>query len=165
MPDTRVKPAVLFVCLGNICRSPTAHGVFRHLLMKHNMIDKVVVDSAGTGNWHVGAQPDKRAQATATTKGYDISDLRARRVDIEDFHKFDYVLAMDWRNLDHLRALCPKECNPHIGLFLDYLGEGDGREVPDPYYGGDDGFDNVLNMIEKASTGLLKDLLEKYPDI
>jgi protein-tyrosine phosphatase len=160
-----MKPGVLFVCLGNICRSPTAHGVFRNLLLKHGLQNKVRVDSAGTGNWHVGRPPDKRAIDAAVSQGYDISDLRARRVDIEDFQKFDYLLAMDWSNLNHLQTLCPEKLNPHIGLFLDYLGKGDGHEVPDPYYGGISGFADVLDMVEKASMGLLKSMRERYPDL
>ncbi|TXS93001.1 low molecular weight phosphotyrosine protein phosphatase [Parahaliea maris] len=149
---------VLFVCLGNICRSPTAHGVFEQRVAQRGLQERIVVDSCGTGDWHIGHPPDRRAQAAALQRGYDLSHLRARQVEPADFSLFDYVLAMDESNLGDLRAMRPASFAGHLGLFLDFADTGL-REVPDPYYGGDDGFDHVLDLIEAASDGLLTDIL------
>ena len=149
---------VLFVCLGNICRSPTAEGVFTHQLREAGLLDLVSVDSAGTGHWHVGKAPDSRAIAAAASRAYDISRLRARQVDAADFTAFDYVLAMDEANLDELRALCPEDFSGHLGLFLNFAAPGSPTAVPDPYYGGAAGFDEVLDLVEAASAGLLQDI-------
>ncbi len=146
---------VLFVCMGNICRSPTAEGVFRHLLREEGMDGQVLTDSAGTHAYHVGEPPDRRAQATAVSRGIDISDLRARRVAPDDFARFDYVLAMDEDNHALLADLCPPGHEERLSLFLDFAPDLGLREVPDPYYGGNAGFERVFDMVEAASRGLL----------
>jgi len=148
---------VLFVCLGNICRSPTAEGVFRRALEQAGLADKVEIDSCGVGSWHVGKAPDARAQQAALLRGIDLSDLCARQLTEQDFNDFDYVLGMDQDNLRAMRDLKPANSQAHVGLFLDFAGT-PGAEVPDPYYGGDEGFENVLNMIEAASEGLIQQL-------
>ncbi|WP_075879174.1 low molecular weight protein-tyrosine-phosphatase [Vreelandella massiliensis] len=145
---------VLFVCLGNICRSPSAEGVFRHVLDSENLLQPVSVDSCGIGAWHVGKAPDLRAQAAAKLRGIDISALRARQLAPDDFARFDYVLAMDHDNLRAIRAMQPSDYPGHVGLLLDFAGHAD-AEVPDPYYGGEQGFEEVLDLIESASHGLL----------
>lgn len=149
--------SILFVCMGNICRSPTAEGVFRKLLAEEGDGLVVEVDSAGTHGYHVGSPPDARAMRAAQRRGLDISRLRARKVAPEDFERFDLVLAMDEENLAILSRLCPPERSSSLKLFLEYgtLGE---RNVPDPYYGGDNGFEHVLDLIEDASRGLLREL-------
>ncbi len=149
---------VLFVCLGNICRSPTAHGVFAQVVSDAGLQSQVLVDSAGTGAWHIGEAPDGRATQAARERGYDLSPLRARQVAIADFERFDYILAMDRTNLMHLEALAPEDYSGHLSLFLDFHPNSSEREVPDPYYGGDDGFNRVLDLVEAASRGLLQSL-------
>lgn len=154
------KPTrILFVCLGNICRSPTAHGVFEHLLNQQGVSARVHVDSAGTGDWHVGKAPDPRTRAAAARRGYSLEHLRARTVDDEDFRRFDYILAMDAANLRELRRRCPADFHGHLGLFLEFAANSRVREVPDPYYtSGEQGFDEVLDLVEAASAGLLRHL-------
>lgn len=148
---------VLFVCMGNICRSPTAEGVFRRLLEEEGDDLLVEIDSAGTHSYHVGAPPDRRAQAAALRRGIDLSSQRARHVTDEDFERFDLLLAMDEENLAILRAQCPPQFSSRVKLFLEYgsLGE---RNVPDPYYGGETGFEHVLDLVEDAARGLLAEL-------
>ncbi|WP_339885559.1 low molecular weight protein-tyrosine-phosphatase [Vreelandella maris] len=148
---------VLFVCLGNICRSPTAEGVFRRALEQAGLADDVEIDSCGVGSWHVGKAPDSRAQQAALCRGIDLSGLRARQLNVQDFAEFDYVLGMDQDNLRAIRDRKPASSQAHVGLFLDFAST-PGAEVPDPYYGGDEGFENVLNMIEAASNGLIQHL-------
>lgn len=158
-PSTRPKkPApkrVLFVCLGNICRSPAAEGVFRQLAADEGV--DVYIDSAGTGAWHVGNPPDTRMIAAARRRGYDLSRQRARKVEFSDFYEFDYLLAMDLSNHANLLSMATPDRDCDIRLFLDFA-QGEEREVPDPYYGGDDGFDHVLDLIEAASRGFLEHL-------
>ncbi len=149
---------VLFVCLGNICRSPTAHGVFLHLVAREGLADRIEVDSAGTHAYHVKDPPDPRAQAAAAKRGVDLSPLRARKALQEDFQVFDYVLAMDRSNYDHLSALCPAGAEDKLRLFLSFAPQLGEDEVPDPYYGGTAGFERVLDMIESAAEGLLADI-------
>ncbi len=146
---------VLFVCLGNICRSPTAEGLFRDLVRRHGLDDRIAIDSAGTGAWHVGSAPDKRAQAAALRRGIDISGLRARQARREDFERFDYVIAMDRENHRDLRHLCPPGREDRLHLFLDFAPDTGTRDVPDPYYGGRQGFEHVHDLVERASAGLL----------
>ncbi len=146
---------VLFVCLGNICRSPTAHAVFEALVKNEGLQNDIEVDSAGTGDWHIGHSPDKRASVAAARRGFDMSALRARQFSAEDFARFDYILVMDEQNLADIQALAPKSHGAIVKLFLDYASNVKEREVPDPYYGGDAGFTEVLDMVEDASTGLL----------
>ena len=148
---------VLFVCLGNICRSPTAHGVFESLVKGKGLDDRIQIDSCGTGGWHIGESPDKRASAHARKRGYDLSHLRARQVEEHDFDAFDYVLAMDNANLGDLKAIKPSSARTSPKLFLSY-GRFDETEVPDPYYGGDQGFEHVLDLVESACDGLLDDI-------
>lgn len=145
---------VLFVCLGNICRSPTAEGVFRHKLREAGLESLVSIDSAGTGDWHVGEAPDARTCEAAMRRGYDLSALRARQVRKADFGEFDLILAMDLANLAALKRLGQSADTAELDLFLRrYAGELD--EVPDPYYGGEAGFEQVLDLIERACDALL----------
>lgn len=153
---------VLFVCMGNICRSPTAEGIFRNVLESYGLSEKVMVDSAGTHAYHIGNPPDPRAQETALRRGVDLSRLRARKVAVEDFQVFDYILAMDRENLHHLQQICPQEAERKLKLFLEYAPDCNELEVPDPYYGGINGFERVYDMIEAASTGLAKDILNRF---
>jgi len=148
---------VLFVCLGNICRSPTAEGVLRHKLREAGLSEQVEVASAGTGDWHVGNPPDKRSQAAAKRRGYDLSAQRAQQVSRADFTAYDLILAMDNSNLRNLKALQPATGKAELDLFLRrYAGEVD--EVPDPYYDGEHGFEHVLDLIERASDLLVIEL-------
>lgn len=149
---------VLFVCMGNICRSPTAHGVFRELVRREGLEGQVQIDSAGTHAYHVGNPPDRRAQATAERRGIEISDLRARQVQPEDFERFDYIIAMDADNLADLEAICPAGMEGRLRLFLDFAPERPEREVPDPYYGGPQGFEQVFDLVEEAARGLLEEI-------
>ena len=151
--------SILFVCLGNICRSPTAEGVFRARAGQRGLLEGLDVDSAGTGDWHIGKSPDRRACEAARERGYDLSALRARQVTVEDFYRFDLILAMDHANLADLKALQPDDGTAQLSLFLSFAGRA-GEAVPDPYYGGDDGFAEVLDMAEEACDGLLR-LLEQ----
>jgi len=146
---------VLFVCLGNICRSPTAHGIFQGKVERAGLSEQIIIDSAGTGDWHIGHAPDKRAQASALQRGYDMSELRARQVSVADFSRYDYVLAMDQKNLEDLRAMKPDDYQGTLDLFLSAAGIEASQEVPDPYYEGDDHFDKVFDLIEQASDQLL----------
>jgi protein-tyrosine phosphatase len=154
---------ILFVCLGNICRSPTAEAVMRGVVARETPDLVMTLDSAGTSNYHPGSPPDRRSQAAARQRQYDLSDLRARQVRAEDFASFDLILAMDRSNLDELLRLAPRSARGKIQLFLDYAPEQPLREVPDPYYGGPSGFEDVLNLIETASRGLLRRLREQAP--
>ena len=147
---------VLFVCTGNICRSPTAEGVFRHLANAAGLGNDAKIASAGTHSYHVGNPPDPRTVRAAANRGIDLSNQRARRVRREDFHKFDLILAMDRSHLEHLRALRPKDSLAEVRLFLDYHPSEILKDVPDPYYGGDNGFEDVLDMIEQTITQLIK---------
>lgn len=144
--------------MGNICRSPTAHGVFRELVRNEGLGDLIAIDSAGTHAYHVGKPPDERAQATARSRGFDLSDLRARQVRPEDFIEYDYVLAMDDENYVTLEAQCPSEHLNRLRMFLEFAPEEGVREVPDPYYGGAKGFEYVFDLVDAASRGLLQDI-------
>ncbi len=146
---------ILFVCLGNICRSPTAEAVFRGLAEKAGLLDQLVIDSAGTSGYHVGESPDARAAAVARERGYDMSQLVGRQVSPRDFEAYDYILAMDRANLRDLRRQCPAAFQDRIRLFLSFGEQFSEDEVPDPYYGGPEGFDRVFDMVEDASLGLL----------
>ncbi|MDN6858291.1 low molecular weight protein-tyrosine-phosphatase [Pseudomonas sp. CAN2814] len=145
---------VLFVCLGNICRSPTAEGVFRHKVRAAGLEERIEIDSAGTGDWHVGKAPDARTRAAALRRGYDLSGLRARQVSVADFSRYDLVLAMDNANLRDLKRLRGSSGQAELDLFLRRY-ELELDEVPDPYYGGEDGFEQVLDLVERACDGLL----------
>lgn len=161
----QVKVSVLFVCMGNICRSPTAEAVFRHYVEKAGLDDHIHIDSAGTHDYHIGDVPDVRTQRAAKQRGYDMSNLRGRQVEAADFARFDYVLAMDQTNLEILKRLRPSDTKSHLGLFLDFAQHHTEREVPDPYYGGAQGFERVLDMVEDAADGLLKRLRLQHESI
>lgn len=152
---------VLFVCLGNICRSPTAEGVFRQLLASESLESRIRVDSAGTAAYHVGSPPDRRAREAAQRRGIDLSDIRGRRVEPADIEAFDHILAMDRENHANLLAMAG-EHGHKVDLFMAYSRNFDESEVPDPYYGGPNGFERVLDMISDASEGLLRELRSKH---
>ena len=151
------KISILFVCMGNICRSPTAEGVFRHFVTAAGLGDRIEVDSAGTHAYHANEPADRRAQAAAERRGYSMSTLRARRIHDDDFNHFDYIIAMDRDNLELLKAQADAQQQKKIRLFLDYSSLQE-TEVPDPYYGGAAGFERVLDLVEEASRGLLETL-------
>ncbi|MBR8184375.1 low molecular weight phosphotyrosine protein phosphatase [Burkholderia ambifaria] len=153
---TRV--AICFVCLGNICCSPTAEGVMRHQVDAAGLAEHIAIDSAGTGDWHVGEPPDTRAQAAARIRGYDLSALRARQVSAADFERFDLLLAMDEANLAELRRRCPPEHRDKVRLLMEFAAGAAETEVADPYFGGPQGFDQVLDQVERACAGLLDTL-------
>ena len=148
----------MFVCLGNICRSPTAHAILEQKILDENLQHKIIVDSAGTGDWHIGRPPDLRAQKIALRHNYDLSNLKARQVSFADFYDFDYILAMDKQNLIDLKAMAPLDFSGSLQLFLDY-GSTDKNEVPDQYIGGEGGFEGVLSLIEDAVDGLFRHLI------
>lgn len=150
----KAPDSILFVCLGNICRSPLAEGVFRATLAAAGRSVDVRLDSAGTGGWHAGSAPDPRSIAIAARHGIDISGQKARKVVGDDFRRFDLILGMDRSNVEDLRRLAPAEARERVHLFLDYAGM-TGREVPDPYYGGPDGFADVYRMIREASEAIV----------
>ncbi|WP_107312622.1 low molecular weight protein-tyrosine-phosphatase [Burkholderia metallica] len=153
---TRVS--ICFVCLGNICRSPTAEGVMRRQVDAAALADRIAIDSAGTGDWHVGEPPDARAQAAALGRGYDLSALRARQVSAADFERFDLLLAMDAANLAELRRRCPPQYRDKVRLLMEFAPDSTETEVADPYFGGAQGFEQVLDQIEHACAGLLDTL-------
>jgi len=146
-------PKVLFICLGNICRSPTAEAVFRARAAQAGL--DVVIDSAGTSGWHIGESPDPRSIEAGEARGYSFKGQASRKVIRADFGAFDYILAMDEKNVRALQEICPESYLSRIELFLDYASNAATREVPDPYYGGGDGFTSVLDLIEQASDGLI----------
>ncbi len=154
---------VLFVCLGNICRSPLAQGVFEEVLRREGLEGEVLVDSAGTGAYFPGASPDERAQQSAKVRGIDISTQRARRIAREDCETFDYVLTMDEENYSMVAALC--RGGAVVRPFMDFAPDRPEWEVPDPYYGGASGFEHVLDLVEAASEGLLRDIRQRHPEI
>lgn len=149
---------VLFVCTGNICRSPTAEGVFRKLVADAGLEGLIVADSAGTHGYHVGEPPDHRTQLAARSRGYDLSGLRARRVVRDDFHRFDLVLAMDREHHGILATLAPPSVGHKLHLMMAFARRSAHDEVPDPYYGGPEGFELVLDLLEDAAAGLLERL-------
>jgi protein-tyrosine phosphatase len=144
--------------MGNICRSPTAQGVFESLLAEAGLAEWVVVDSAGTHAYHVGEQPDTRAARAAARRGIDLTPQRARRVEGGDFERFDYLLAMDSSNLEDLLAICPQQHRSKVRLFLEFAGPDARHDVPDPYYGGTQGFERVLDLVEEGALGLIEDI-------
>lgn len=161
--STRPAPAdpsrppirLLFVCLGNICRSPSAEGVFAHLAAKAGVSHRFEIDSAGTGGWHQGEPPDARAIDAAARRGVDLSTLRARKVQEADFHRFDLMLAMDRTNLTDLEARKPADADVEVTLITRFAGPGAPEEVGDPYYGGSEGFEQTLDLLERACAGLI----------
>lgn len=152
---------VLFVCLGNICRSPTAHGTFEMMLKRQCLTNKVLVDSAGTAAWHIGKAPDARSIAAAKQRGIELSHLRARQVTKEDFHQFDYILAMDRQNLASLQSICPENFSGRLTSLMSFTST-ETLDVPDPYYGGSEGFEKVLDLVTEACDSLLADIIEYH---
>ncbi len=150
------KIRVLFVCLGNICRSPTAEGVFAQRVADAGLAEQIEIDSAGTHAYHIGNPPDPRTREVAAARGIDLSHLRARQVAKGDFAAFDYLIAMDRDNLDHLRASCPKAHLDRLHLLTDFAPNEPEDEVPDPYYGGPSGFERVFDLVTVAADGLLR---------
>jgi protein-tyrosine phosphatase len=151
---TQPTVRLLMVCLGNICRSPTAHGVMEKLISDRGLQALIEVDSAGTGNYHIGESPDSRAAAAAQNRGYDLSSQQARQVTAQDFKAFDHIIAMDNSNLDNLRGGCPAEHQHKLKLLLEFSNSGR-DEVPDPYWSGQNGFELVLDLVEDACGALL----------
>jgi protein-tyrosine phosphatase len=158
--DSQPTIGILFVCMGNICRSPTAEGVFRNLVSGAGLDEYIEIDSAGTHAYHVGDPPDRRARAAAERRGISLADIRARRVQPEDFERFSYIIAMDHDNLAILEEQAEDGYREKLRLFLEFS-SGPEREVPDPYYGGATGFERVLDLVEDASRGLLEELRSK----
>jgi len=152
---------VLFVCMGNICRSPTAHGVFQSLVDEQGLGESIQVDSAGTHSYHIGTPPDLRSQAMAKSRGVDLGDLRARRFASTDFNEFDYLIGMDRDNLANMLALKPDASSAQVKLMLEYSDRFEQQEIPDPYFG-EDGFDLVFDMIDDAARGLLRDIRSQH---
>jgi protein-tyrosine phosphatase len=152
------KMRVLFVCMGNICRSPTAQGMFEALVQEAQLMDRIQIDSAGTHAYHVGEPPDARASEAASRRGIDLGRQRARRVDPADFGSFDYVVAMDRSNLEDLHSICPDVHREKLFLLLDFAQHLSQQDVPDPYYGGTQGFERVLDLVEEGARGLLDDI-------
>jgi len=151
---------ILFVCMGNICRSPTAEGVFNKVIADLGTADRFLVDSAGTHAYHVGESPDSRAQQTAHSRGVNLSEIRARKVAPSDFEHFDYILAMDNDNYHILVAASPNEYHHKIKLFLEYAPDQSENDVPDPYYGGQHGFSHVFDLVEDASRGFYHSVMK-----
>jgi protein-tyrosine phosphatase len=156
------KVSVLFCCMGNICRSPTAETVFRAKVEEAGLAEYITIDSVGTHDYHIGDPPDLRTQRAAMQRGYDMSMLRGRQVEVADFSRFDYVLAMDNANLAILYRMCPQQQRERLGLFLGYAQKHKEREVPDPYYGGERGFERVLDMVEDGAEGLLLHIQKQH---
>ena len=148
--------SILFVCMGNICRSPTAHGVFRHKVKEQGLGHVIHVDSAGTHNYHPGSAPDDRSQVHAAKRGYQLSDLRARQITAEDFDLHDLILVMDWDNLALVQDICPSSAQKKVRRLTEFCLTSDSPVIPDPYYGGADGFNQVLDLVEDAAEGLLQ---------
>lgn len=157
--DGKPMISILFVCMGNICRSPTAEGVFRHFVQEAGLVDRIRIDSAGTHAYHTNEPADRRANAAAERRGYSLANMRARRVSEEDFDEFDFIIAMDQLNHVTLVDQADAEYHDKIHLFLEFA-SGPEDDVPDPYYGGAKGFERVLDLVEDASRGLLETLKE-----
>jgi len=158
----KIMVKVLFVCMGNICRSPTAEGVFRHIVKESKLSNSIHIDSAGTHAYHIGNPPDPRAQEASIKRDIDLSSQRARKIKNSDLTEFDYVIVMDHSNYSDVDSLNPGEHKDNLKLFLEFSNQFDEDEVPDPYYGGGQGFEHVLDLVEDASRGLLKDIQQKH---
>ena len=157
------KYQVLMVCMGNICRSPTAEGVLRHVVREAGLAHRIDIDSAGTHDYHVGSPPDRRSQHHASRRGYDLSELRARQVQRLDFERFDLICAMDWENLEYLEEICPPQHRHKLKRLMEFAPAGLSDVVADPYYGGQDGFELVLDHVEAACRGLLPHIDAQLP--
>ncbi|MEM9385789.1 MAG: low molecular weight protein-tyrosine-phosphatase [Pseudomonadota bacterium] len=163
MAKTHRQASVLFVCMGNICRSPTAQGVFESVVQARAPDLSCALDSAGTHAYHVGQPPDRRSQAAALARGYDLSAQRARQVAADDFYRYSMILAMDRDNLGVLQSMAPTDATAEVGLLLSFAAKADVEEVPDPYYGDGLGFERVLDLVEEAAEGLLAHLRRQAP--
>jgi protein-tyrosine phosphatase len=161
-PQDKVK--VLFICMGNICRSPSAEAVFHHMVETSALKDYIEVASAGTHNYHVGDRADHRSHQAASDRGFDLSKHRAQHFKKEHFDYYDYLLVMDDNNYEHVMRMCPKGHEEKVHYFMDFAPQLGVKEVPDPYYGGADGFDHVLDLIEAASAGLMSEIRDRYVD-
>ena len=150
---------VLFVCLGNICRSPTAQAIFEKRIIEHGLEEFFEIDSCGTGSWHIGKMPDSRAIEAAAKRGYSLNHIRARKMQVKDFDDFDYFVAMDRENLKEIEKLCPEKFCGNVVLFSSFIKNSRLVDVPDPYYGGERGFDEVIDMIELGASDFLKSIL------
>lgn len=160
-----MKISVLFVCMGNICRSPTAHGVMQHKVNQRGLSERVFIDSAGTHAYHVGEKSDSRSRAKAADMGIDMEFIRARKISINDHDEFDYILAMDNDNLELIRYYAPEAGRAEVGMFLEYAGKAglvSEIEVPDPYYGGAEGFDKVFELVDKGCDALIDHILQNH---
>lgn len=160
--NNKEKVKVLFVCMGNICRSPTAEGVFRKKVKDRFLATEIDIDSAGTHAYHVNEAPDRRAQNAANKRNVDLSSIRGRQFKAADFEHFDYILAMDQPNLRDIMALNPGNSRAKVHLFLDFAHSSTEHEVPDPYYGGNNGFEYVLDLVDEASAGLLEHICSQH---
>jgi len=158
MTEKKNQISVLFVCTGNICRSPTAEGVFRKLVLQAELKERILIESAGTISFHTGEAPDPRAQESAKKRGIDLSNLRARQINAQDFDTVDFLITLDRSHLEAMQEQAPEDCTAKIRLLMDYAAQSDIEDVPDPYYGGPGGFEEVLDMIEVAATGLLQEI-------
>ncbi len=157
-----MKTKVLFVCMGNICRSPTAHGVMQHKVDNRALSERIEIDSAGTHAYHVGEQSDPRSRATAARKGIDMEFIRARKISILDYDEYDYILAMDADNLDLIQYYAPEDYKAKLSLFLAFANQAgtvQEQEVPDPYYGGDAGFEHVFSLVDRGCDALIEHIL------
>ena len=159
--DAMATYSILFVCMGNICRSPTAHGVFRQKVNQHDLTGTVAVDSAGTHDFHPNCPPDERSQAHAAKRGYDLSDLKARQIQRADFETFDLIAVMDMDNLAQERDDCPTEYRHKVRRLTEFCLQFDSPVVPDPYYGGAQGFEHVLDLVEDACDGLIQHIRQR----
>ncbi len=154
--------SVMFVCTGNICRSPSAHGVFRDLVEKESLSKHFIIESSGTQSYHAGEPPDSRSSQVALQRGYDLSDLRAQQLKSSDFETFDYLLAMDEGHYRNMMASCPSKHHEKVMMFLQFAPEFKEIDVPDPYYGGEHGFDHVLDLVESACKGILQHVKQHH---
>ncbi len=155
------KYSVLFVCMGNACRSPTTQGVFRQKVIEQGLLSQVTVDSAGTHNYHPDSPPDERSQVHAAKRCYDLSDLRARQIEDEDFERYDLILVVDWNNLAPVKDVCPPKYQVKVRRLTEFCIQHDSPVVPDPYYGGSHEFDHVLDLVEDTCKGLIKYVKQK----
>lgn len=155
-----MRKRVLFVCLGNICRSPAAEAVFRHAVEQRGLAGQIEIDSCGTGGWHAGEKADSRMRKAAQKRGFEVDSI-ARQLIRDDFSDFNYIIAMGKDNLLYCRNMCPRNVTPHIAIITDYISSNEHKEVPDPYYGGHKGFELVLDLLEEGCSNLLDSICQE----